>query len=99
MVSEVEKRDVVKQAAKESEAPVNYKDQRKGKTLQNKLSKIEGQILQLESEIRKDDRLLAEHPEKLVGDASFFAAYENKKKELDTRMTEWEQVQEELENA
>jgi len=96
---EVEKKDVVKQAAKESAAPVNYQDQKKGKVLQNKLSKIEGQIKQLEIEIQKDDRLLAEHPEKLVGDAAFFAAYENKKKELDTRMEEWEQVQEEIENA
>ena len=96
---EVEKKDVVKQAAKENAAPVNYQDQKKGKALQNKLSKIEGQIKQLEIEIQKDDRLLAEHPEKLVGDAAFFAAYENKKKELDTRMVEWEQVQEEIENA
>jgi ATP-binding cassette subfamily F protein 3 len=96
---EVEKKDVVKQAAKESAAPVNYQDQKKGKALQNKLSKIEGQIKQLEIEIQKDDRQLAEHPEKLVGDAAFFAAYENKKKELDTRMVEWEQVQEEIENA
>jgi ATP-binding cassette subfamily F protein 3 len=96
---EVEKKDVVKQAAKESAAPVNYQDQKKGKALQNKLSKIEGQIKQLEIEIQKDDSLLAEHPEKLVGDAAFFAAYENKKKELDTRMEEWEQVQEEIENA
>jgi len=96
---EVEKKDVVKAAAKESTAPVNYQDQKKGKALQNKLSKIEGQIKQLESEITKDDRLLAEHPEKLVGDAAFFAAYESKKKELDTRMEEWELVQEEIDNA
>jgi len=96
---EVEKRDVVKKEAKESAATDNYNDQKKGKTLQNKLSRIESQIQQLEAEIRKDDRQLAEHPEKLVGDASFFAAYENKKKDLDNRMTEWEQVQEELENA
>jgi ATP-binding cassette subfamily F protein 3 len=96
---EVEKRDVVKKEAKESAATDNYNDQKKGKTLQNKLSKIESQIQQLEAEIRKDDRLLAEHPEKLVGDAAFFAAYENKKKDLDKQMMEWEQVQEELENA
>jgi len=96
---EVEKKDVVKAAAKETAAPVDYQDQKKGKALQNKLSKIEGQIKQLEIEIRKDDRLLAEHPEKLVGDAAFFAAYESKKKELDTRMAEWEQVQEDVDNV
>ncbi len=95
---EVEKKDVVK-PAKQSVAPVNFQDQKKNKPLQNKLSKIEGQIQQLELEIQKDDRVLAEHPERLVGDASFFEAYEKKKKELDDRMTEWEKVQEEIDNA
>jgi len=96
---EVEKKDVVKTVAKETAAPVDYQDQKKGKALQNKLGKVEGQIKQLEIEIKKDDRLLAEHPEKLVGDAAFFAAYESKKKELDARMAEWEQIQEEIDNA
>jgi len=97
---EVEKRDVVKGSKfKEEKRPVSFEDQKKSKTLQNRLSKIEGQIQQLESEIQKDDRALAAHPEKLMGDASFFSAYENKKKDLDRLMAEWEQVQEELENA
>ncbi|MES2486906.1 MAG: ATP-binding cassette domain-containing protein, partial [Bacteroidota bacterium] len=95
---EVEKRDV-KEKVKEVKKPVSFEEQKKNKTLQNKLSKIEGQIQQLESEIQKDDRALAAHPEKLMGDASFFSAYENKKKDLEKFMAEWEQVQEELENA
>lgn len=95
---EVEKRDVIKETPKESRQ-VSYQDQKKNKTLQNKLSKIEGQIQQLENEIQKDDRALAEHPEKLTGDASFFSAYENKKKELDVLMAEWELIQVEMENA
>ena len=78
---------------------MSYEDQKKNKTLQNKLSKIEGQIQQLEKEIQKDDRALADHPEKLMSDHSFFSAYENRKKELDNLMEEWEQVQEELEKA
>lgn len=94
---EVEKRDVVKETPKENKQ-VSYQDQKKGKTLQNKLSKIESQIKQVESEIKKDDRVLAEHPEKLTGDASFFAAYEKKKKELEQLMQDWEQVQEEIES-
>jgi ATP-binding cassette subfamily F protein 3 len=94
---EVEKRDVVKDTPKENKQ-VSYQDQKKGKTLQNKLSKIEAQIKELEREIQKDDRVLAEHPEKLTGDASFFAAYEKKKKELDNTMLEWEKVQEEIDN-
>lgn len=96
---EVEKRDVKPQAVKEVKAPVSFDDQKKGKALQNKLSKIESQIQQLEGDIQKDDRALADHPEKLMGDASFFAAYEKKKKDLDGLMAEWESVQEEIENA
>jgi ATP-binding cassette subfamily F protein 3 len=96
---EVEKKDVVKATPKEEAKPVSFQDQKKNKTLQNKLSKIEGQIQQLEIEIQKDDRLLAEHPEKLMADASFFSAYEQKKKDLDKYMEEWEAVQEEIENT
>jgi len=96
---EVEKKDVVKDAPKQVKQPLSYEEQKKGKTLQNKLSKVESLIKELEREIQKDDRVLAEHPEKLTGDASFFAAYEKKKKELDKLMIEWEQVQEEIENS
>ena len=96
---EVEKRDVVVKEALKEVKKVSYEDQKKNKTLQNKLSKIEGQIQQLEKEIQKDDRALADHPEKLMSDHSFFSAYENRKKELDNLMEEWEQVQEELEKA
>ena len=97
---EVEKRDVVAPAAKqEKPKPQNAEEQKKAKALQNKLSKIESQIQQVENEIKKDDRALAEHPEKLMADPSFFTAYEQKKKELDSLMQEWEVVQEEIENA
>jgi len=95
---EVEKRDV-KEKVKEIKKPVSFEEQKKNKTLQNRLSKIEGQIQQLESEIQKDDKALAAHPEKLMSDASFFSAYENKKKDLDKLMAEWEQVNEDIENA
>lgn len=96
---EVEKRDaVVKEAPKENKQ-VSYQYQKKNKTLQNKLSKIESQIQQLENDIQKDDRELATHYDKLMADAAFFSAYENKKKELDTLLAEWEQVQEEIEKS
>ena len=95
---EVEKRDV-KEKVKEVKKPVSFEEQKKNKTLQNRLSKIEGQIQQLESEIQKDDKALAAHPEKLMSDASFFSAYENKKKDLDKLMAEWEQVTEDIENG
>jgi len=98
---EVEKKDtVVKEAPKAApKQPVSYEDQKKNKTLQNRLSKIESQVQELEREIQKDDRALAEHPEKLMGDPAFFSAYEKKKKDLDALMEEWGAVQEEMEKA
>ncbi len=96
---EVEKKNTTPQPVKQEKGKQqNSEDQKKNKAMQNRLSKIESQIQQLEGEIQKDDRALAEHPEKLMGDASFFSAYENKKKALDDLMLEWEQVQEELES-
>ena len=94
---EVEKKDIV---VKETPKPVknlSYEEQKAQKTLQNKLSKIESQIQQLENDIQKDDKALAENYEKLMQDASFFAAYEKKKKDLDQLLEEWEEVQMELE--
>lgn len=95
---EVEKRDVVKETPKESKQ-VSYQDQKKNKSLQNKLSKIESQIQQLEKDILHDDKRLAADYEKLMADAAFFTAYENKKKELDALLEEWGVVQEELDKA
>lgn len=98
---EVEKREVVKEdkAQKQAKPQLTYEEQKKNKTLQNRLSKIESQIQSLENDIQHDDRRLASDYEKLMADAAFFTAYENKKKELDNLMEEWEQVQEELEQA
>ena len=98
---EVEKREVVKEdkAQKQAKPQLTYEEQKKNKTLQNRLSKIESQIQSLENDIQHDDKRLASDYEKLMADAAFFTAYENKKKELDNLMAEWEQVQEELEQA
>ncbi len=97
---EVEKRDVIKEAAKDNkQQQVSYQDQKKNKSLQNKLSKIESQIQQLEKEIKQDDKKLETDYEKLMADATFFTAYENKKKKLDELMEEWELVHEEIEKV
>lgn len=96
---EVEKKDVAKETVvqKDNKA-LSYEEQKKQKALQNKLSKIESQVQELEKEIRKDDKALAEHYEKLMQDASFFTAYEKKKKELEQLLEEWENVQAEIES-
>jgi ATP-binding cassette subfamily F protein 3 len=96
---EVEKRDVAAKEAPKENKQVSYQDQKKNKTLQNKLSKIESQIKEVEKQIQHDDKLLAGNYDKLMADAAFFTAYENKKKELDKLMEEWEVVQEEIDKA
>ncbi|ESU23362.1 putative ATP-binding component of ABC transporter [Flavobacterium enshiense DK69] len=94
---EVERKDVaVKETPKENKS-LSYDEQKKNKSLQNRLSKIESQIQQLEKNIQSDDKALADNYDKHAGDANFFAAYEKKKKDLDQLLEEWENVQMELE--
>lgn len=96
---EVEKKDIVKKEAPKEVQKVSYEDQKKNKTLQNKLSKIESQIKDLERDIQNDDKALASNYDKHIEDASFFTAYNKKKKDLDNLLDEWALVQEEIENS
>ncbi|UVD80711.1 ABC-F family ATP-binding cassette domain-containing protein [Myroides albus] len=75
---------------------LSYEDQKKQKSLQNRLSKIESEISDLEKRIAKDDERLAVDYEKMMNDATFFKDYEAKKKKIDDLMEEWESIQEEL---
>lgn len=95
---EVEKKDVVKKETPK-EKSLSYDEQKKNKALQNKLSKVESQIKQLEIDIQKDDKLLESEYDKHIEDASFFIAYNKKKKDLDNLLEEWEAIQMEIENA
>lgn len=94
---EVEKKDVVVKEAPKENKSLSYEEQKKNKSLQNKLSKIESQIQQLEKDIQADDKALATNYDKHIEDAKFFAAYEKKKKDLDQLLEDWETVQMELE--
>ena len=99
---EIEKKDQVKPQnnlkleTKETKT-LSYEEQKKQKSLQNKLSKIESQINELEKAIQKDYENLARNYEKLMEDASFFSTYEKKKKDLEQLMEDWENVQNEIE--
>ncbi|EHQ42144.1 ribosomal protection-like ABC-F family protein [Myroides odoratus] len=85
----------VKVEVKKVEA-LSYEDQKKQKTLQNRLSKIESEINELEKKVAKDDERLAVDYEKLMQDESFFKAYEQNKKKIEALMQEWEDVAAEL---
>ena len=93
---EVEKRDVLKEQPKESNKQT-YEDQKKFKSLNNRLSNIESKINVHEKEIKNMDVELASNYDKAVSDPKFFDQYQAKKKNLEALMAEWELVQEELE--
>jgi ATP-binding cassette subfamily F protein 3 len=94
---EIEKKEVVKETQKVEKKNISFEEQKSQKALQNKLSKIESQIQQLEKDIQHDDKELASNYDKHVENASFFAAYEKKKKDLEKLLEEWETVQLEIE--
>ena len=98
---EIEKKtaveDTKKTVVEEKKAPaLSYEEQKKQKSLQNRLSKIESEISELEKKIAKDDERLAVDYEKLMADANFFSEYEKKKKKIDDLMIEWEEIHEQL---
>ena len=96
---EVEKKDVEKkEVAANNNSKASYEDQKKNKSLLNRLSKIESQIKQLEIDIQNDDKELASNYDKHIENASFFTSYNKKKAELDKLLSDWEIVQEEIDN-
>ena len=96
---EAEKRTVVAntQVSTSSSGKQSYKDQKKQKSLTNRLSKIEANINKLEREIKEIDLELAINYEATIAQPNFFDSYEGKKKELEEAMKKWELVSEELE--
>lgn len=93
---EVEKRDVIIDAPKESNKQ-SYEGQKRFKSLNNRLSNVEAKISQHEKDIKIMDVELATDYDKTVADPKFFDKYEAKKKNLTKLMKEWEGIQEELE--
>lgn len=94
---EIEKKEVVQKVQPKQEKNLSFEEQKQKKALQNKLSKVESNIQQLEKQIVQDDLKLAQNYEKLMNDSSFFTAYENKKKELEQLLQDWEAIHLELE--
>ena len=89
---EAEKRTVIADKPKESNKQ-SYEDQKKLKSLNNKLSNIEAKINQLEKDIKADDLKLAMDYDKTASDSKFFDNYQKKKKSLSKLMEDWEAVQ------
>jgi len=92
---DIEKKDP-KVKVKEAAPKVEYKDQKKVKSLSNQLSNIESDVNKLEREIKKMDADLAADYDKTSAKPDFFAKYESNKKKIEQLMAKWEEVSEEL---
>ena len=86
-----------KKTPKDTSNKQEYNDQKKEKTLKNKLSNIESSIQRLEKEIAQMDRDLASDYNKTSANPVFFKIYQKKKAEMEKMMSDWESVQESLE--
>ena len=97
---EAEKRTVVKtkKDTSKDEAHQLSRDQEKElRKLINKRSKIETQISDLETAITKIDLAMAENYDEVSSQPNFFENYKAKKAQLESLMSDWEIVEEEVE--
>ena len=98
---DAEKKTVIK-AEKDNSKKValqlSREQEKELKKLNNKLSKIETDIADLEKEIEKIDLELASNYDEVSSKPNFFKNYKAKKAKVDTLMEEWEKVEEQISN-
>jgi ATP-binding cassette, subfamily F, member 3 len=75
---------------------LSYDNQKKLKSLNNKLSKVESKIGLLENEIKDLDNKLEENYDKFANEDGFFDNYQSKKSQLNILMKDWELIQNQL---
>ena len=97
---EAEKRTKTVAAEKEnkSSSKENYVNQKKVKSLNNRLSKTEASISKLEKEIKDIDFELSINYDETILNPNFFNTYQQKKKDLEKLMENWELVTEEIDS-
>lgn len=96
---EAEMRSEIKSEVKTKEVSgkQSYENQKKIKSLTNKLSKIESKIGIIEKKIKTIDVELAVNYDTTISDPNFFDNYQKIKKDLERLMEEWEKVTLEIE--
>ena len=75
---------------------LSYDNQKKLKSLNNKLSKVESKIGLLENEIKDLDNKLENNYDKFAKEDGFFDKYQSKKSQLNILMKDWELIQNDL---
>ena len=96
---EAEKRTVAKldKGSSKKENELSRDQEKQLRKLKNKLTKIESEIGDLESEISRIDIKLAHNYEEVSSTPNFFENYKAKKAALESLMSNWELVEEEIE--
>ena len=94
---EVEKRTVIKKAPKEKKTQ-SYEEQKKFKSLNNRLSNTESKINHLEKSIKEIDVELATNYDHAVSKPGFFENYQKMKDDLQELMQKWEDITLKLES-
>ena len=95
---EVEKRTVIKEEPKKNNKQ-SYEEQKKLKSLNNRLSKVESKINELEKEIKEIDVELAINYDEVMSNPNFFDEYQSKKNNLNQLLEDWESIHEEIEKV
>lgn len=93
---EKKKSDTSKIAEKQA-VTLSYEEQKKKKTLQNRLGSIEKRIAELEAKIASCDAELFENYDSLVRKEGYMDAYQKLKTDLEEQFEQWEAVSQELE--
>lgn len=94
---EVEKRTQIKTPQKTAAPKQSYEDQKQLKSLNNRLSKAEASIANLERDIKKIDVEMELNYDQTVAKPGFFESYQAKKDQLDQLMSDWEKITEAIE--
>ncbi|MDA8947756.1 ATP-binding cassette domain-containing protein [Flavobacteriaceae bacterium] len=92
-LKELEKRTKEKVKPENQGSGTNYEKQKKGRSNEKKIIKVEKQISRLEKEIKAIDLELEINYEQTIAAPNFFDSYQQKKKELETLMQQWEDLQ------
>ena len=86
-----------KDASKTASGKKSHEEQKKLKSLQNRLSKTEANIQKLEKEIKQVDAELQVNYEATIAKPDFFDKYQAKKNKLSSLMEQWEEITMEME--
>src|SRR6056297_2654977 len=94
----IEKKQEQREEKKVEKKNTSFQDQKKIKSLNNKLSTVESKISSLEKEIKAIDHDLLMNYDGTIAKPNFFDGYQAKKNKLEQLMENWERLSAEIES-